>query len=307
MLLSPRMRWSKCCLGAGLLLACGSAPAGASEAEAVLAARARAVLHQTVATDRTWVRVHAAEALVAAGEDAAMHELFLSEQPANDTAVYRIGVWRVLANTAQNADERTWWIARVEQVFLDPAAPDRPQAVETLGKVRHRVTGAVLAAVRARAAAGPEADAIVPLWVLQLAGEPGALARLTVALKSPDATTRQRAAYAARWLHASDATQRRALADAADTEPADSPAYAYLLSAALSLDTRPAHTAAWQTKLENVLFTGSAAARFEACQTLMNRFNAPDAPRLAPLLDAAEPDTRVGAAWTILHVLARRH
>jgi len=300
------MRWWKIFLGAGLLAVIGRAPAAADETEAALAARARTVLRQVVATDQTWVRVHATEALIAAGEGEAMRALFLRERPAIETTVYRIGVWRVLANTAHGTVERAEWIARIEQVFLDPAAPDRPQAVETLGKLRHRVTGKILETVRARAATGPEAEAIMPLWVLQLAGEPGAKARLTGALVSSDATVRQRAAYAVRWLHASDAAQRRTLAGAADTEPADSPAQAYLLSAALSLDAAPARTAAWQAKLEKVLMTGTAAARFEACQTLMHRFNLADVSRLAPLLDEAEPDTRVGAAWAILHVLARR-
>jgi hypothetical protein len=291
------------CVGA---LAAGGAVAAEADADGALAARARAVLHQVVETDRTWVRVHAAEALISAGEGEAMHARFLRDWPANETAVYRVGIWRVLANTARDGNDRAGWIARVERVFLDPKAPDRAQAVETLGKLRHRVAGTVLEAVRAKAAAGPEAEAIVPLWVLHLAKEPGALARLTAALGSADATTRLRAAYASRWLHASDAALRRALALAADIEPEDSPAYAYVLSAALSLDARPARSAAWLAKLDHVLATGTAAARFEACQTLMRRLGKSDVPRFVPLLADADPDTRVGAAWSVLHLLGRR-
>ncbi len=301
------MRFWRLCLGVGMLWATMTGVASERDADVVLATRARAVLKQILAIDQTWVRVHAAEALIAAGEGEAMHALFLREWPANEATVYRIGVWRVLANTACDEDDRAGWIARVERVFLDPTAPDRPQAVETLGKLRHRVKGKVLEAVRAKAAAGPEADAIMPLWALQLAGDPGALARLAVALAATDPTTRQRAAYAVRWLHTSDAALRRTLARAASVELADSPAYAYLLSAALSLDADPTQMDSWRAKLEQVLATGSPAARFEACQTLMNRFNAVDLPKLAPLLNATEPDTRVAAAWTILHVLAQRH
>lgn len=286
-----------------LILALLTASARAAETDATLEAKARAVLREVLATDQTWVRVHAAEALVANGEAAAVRELFLRERPGDEATIYRIGVWRVLANTAPDAADRAAWIARVEQVFLDEKAPDRSQAVETLGKLGHGVTGEVLAAVRKRAAEAAEPDTIMPLWALAHAGEPDALKRLAVALKSPDATVRQRTAYALRWLKTREPVVRRAVAVAAANERADSPAAAYVWSAALTLGSTSGREAVWLERLKGVLANGSAGARYEACQALMHRLKRGDIPLLMPLLDDKDPDNRVAAAWTILHVL----
>lgn len=289
----------------GLLIA-ALAGARLGGAEGNLAARARAVLHEVVASDRSWVRVHAAEALIEVGEAQAMRELFLRLQPEGEAAAYRIGVWRVLATTAPSAAKRAECIARVERVYLDATAPDRSQAIETLGKLRHTIAGHVLETARAQVAAGPEAETIMPLWALQLAGEPEALARLTAALKSADATARLRAAYALRWLHPTDPDVLKALAIVAKSEPAGSAAFAHVLSAALSLEADHAQEAEWRSKLENVLATGTPGARFETCRALVHRFTAANLPQLATLLENSEPDTRVAAAWTILRVLARK-
>lgn len=266
--------------------------------------RARGVLHEVLISDQTWVKVHAAEALIAAGDGGEIRKLFLRERNMGEVSVYRIGVWRVLANTAPTATERSECIARIERVVLDPLAPDRPQAIETLCKLRHSVSANVLAVLRTQSLRGVPLDSIMPLWALKLAGEQDALARLADGLVAVDVKTRQRAAYALRWLRPTDPIVLRTLTMAAETEPADSMAYPYVLSAALSLEADHTYISRWQSKLEAVLATGLATARFEACQTLMHRFTKANLPQLVPLLDDPEPDTRVAVAWTILHLLA---
>lgn len=269
-------------------------------------AEARALLHRIVAEDQTFVKIHAAEGLISAGEAEAVRKIFLAERPANEASPYRVGVWRVLASTAPSAAEREQWIGKVEQLFLDPAAPNRVQALETLCKLGHRVSGRSLDAVRVLAAGKDPADAVMALWSLQLAGEPGVLSRIAGALASGDPKVRLRAGYALRWLHPTDPAVLRALARAADAEQDGTISSPFILSAAVAADANPGRAAAWQGKLRQLLENGSADARFEACQGLMASFTPSDLPRLRALLDDPQSDTRIGAACGILHLEAHR-
>jgi len=301
------------CFGLALLMvvvlpgAAANSPAPAST-PAALPAHARGVLHEIMENERSFVRVHAAEALVAAGEAATVRAFFLRELPATEGSAFRIGVWRVLASTAPSAAERNSWVAKVGQTYCDPAAPDRTTALETLCKLGHRVSGTSLELVRHESAGGPSPPTILALWSAQLTGVPKALEGLTNLLTASDPKVRRTAAYALRWLHPTDPSTRQALARAAAVEPEGTTAYAFILGAALAVDADPAQTKNWEAKLNQVLATGATEARFEASWTLKYRYPAADLPRLAALLDlpANENDTRIGAAAIILTTLARQ-
>ena len=297
----------------GLVMAAalrGAADGGAAPAQIpeTLEAHARGVLHQIMTSEQSWVRIHAAEALIAAGEGEGIRTYFLGELPRTETSAFRIGVCQVLATTAHSVGERNTWIAKAERVYGDVTAPDRNQAVETLCKLGHRVSGPTLEIVRQNAAGPPSAPMALGLWASEIAGEPHALEGLTRLLTSDNPALRTSAAYALRWLHPADPAARAALARAVAAEPADTQVSVYLLSAALTVDADPAQTASWEAKLKQALFTGTMPARFEACWTLQHRYKVADLPQVAPLLDlpAAENDTRVGAAMIILTTLARR-
>ncbi len=297
--------------GLGLLAAVAlqgaDVPTAAPVPEA-LAAHARAVLHQIMVSEQSWVRIHAAEALMEAGETEAIRTYFLNELPNTESSAFRIGVWRVLATASHTPEERATWIAKVERVYLDPAAPDQNQAIETLNKLGYRVTGETLEKVRHNAAGLPSAPMALALWSEQIAGEPHALEGLTELLTSKDPALRTSAAYAFRWLHPSDPAVRAALVHAAAAEAAGTVPYVYILGAALTVEADPTQTSNWETKLNEVMMTGTAGARFEASWTLKHRFKFADLPRLGLLLDlpASENDARVGAATIILLTLARR-
>jgi len=264
--------------------------------------RARAVLREVMNREEGWIKIHAAEALVAGGEAVTIRDRFLALVPAVDPLAYRVGVWRVLANTSPTLPERNACVAQVEKIFLNPAAPDRSQALETLCKLRYRVTGRTLGLVRAMAADPHAPQRPLALWSLRLAQEPGALESLCGLLHSPEAGERLAAAYAFRVLRENDPLALAALARAADREPAQSRAYPYLVSAAFSLHADQDRRAAWRSALDNVLVTGSDAARFEACQGLLADAALSDRPRFVSLLEAPGNDTRVGAALTLLHL-----
>ena len=272
--------------------------------EDALSVRARAVLHEVLAADESWIKIHAAEALIAGGEGAAMRAQMLQLSAAPDALVYRVGVWRVLANTSATVPERAACVAQVEKIFLNPAAPDRSQALETLCKLRHPVSGPVLGAVR-EIAADPQAPLRgLALWALCLVQEPGALESLTALLKSPEASQRLLAAYALRIMGEKDPVALERLARAAQGEAPASRAYPYLVSAAFSLGADPAQRAA----LEKIMADESAteAARFEACQGLLPQVTPADRAAFAGLLASPGRDTRVGAGLVILSVAARR-
>src|SRR6202012_1729803 len=94
-------------------------------------------------------------------------------------------------------------------------------------------------------------------WNLAVAGDPSALAALAAAMDSPDRETRRSAAYALRWLRPKAPAVLQALACAANREPRDSPAYAYLVGAALSLRPESPDAPVWRAGLERVIATGS--------------------------------------------------
>lgn len=273
--------------------------------EDALATRSRKVLHDVFAADETWIKIHAAEALLVSGEAIPMRERFLGMAAKADTLPYRVGVWRVLANTSPTKAERDACVAQVEKIFLNPASPDVSQALETLGKLRVRVDGPVLDLVR-RTLTGPsEPMRVLALWVLSLRDEPQVLERLGALLTSPTERMRAIAAYSLRWLRTTDPTALKLLAQAADAEPAGTDTHAYLISAALALDANPARRAAWRTALEQVLAKGSMDARWEASNGMLAQSTTASLPHYIPLLDDAGADTRVGAAMTILYVRAR--
>lgn len=266
--------------------------------------RSRAILREIQAQDETWVKIHAAEARIAGGEAAAVRRDFLALAAKADAYPYRVGIWRVLAGTAPTPADRASAVAAVEKIFLNPASPDRSQALETLGKLGVRLQGPSLDAVRQLAASGPDGLRGIALWSLRRAGEPQALERLCALLRSPIERQRVIAAYALRWLQETDADALRQLATAADAEPATSTAYAYLQSAAYALHADPTRHDVWRSRLFGVLEKGSVEARWEACNGLLAQSRPADLPQYLPLLDDPESDTRIGAALTFLHLAA---
>lgn len=310
----PRVRQS---LGLGLVVMAGAMLPGAetgplvpAPTPAALEAHARSVLHQIMVSEQSWVRIHAAEALIAAGEADAIRTYFLTELPRTESSAFRIGVYRVLATVSRSPEERNAWIAKVEQVYLDQNASDQNQAIETLCKLRYRVSGRTLELVRRRMAEPPSAQMALALWSATLAGEPHALEGLMQLLTAEDPALRRSAAYALRWLHPSDPAVRQALARAAAAAvPNLNASSVYILGAALAVDADPALAQVWEAVLNRVMGNTAAAVgeRFEASWTLQQRYHVADLPSLTGLLDLppSENDVRIGAAAIILTPLAR--
>jgi solute:Na+ symporter, SSS family len=280
--------------------------ATADQSTAALATRAWAVLQQAVQVQTGMGKIHAAEVLIAFGGAESMYKYFEGELPAAESvSPYRVGVWRVLARAAPSEVDRTFWIAKIERIFLNPSNPDRPHAIESLCKIGYRTSGQTLDAARNMARETAGSDAILAWWAVEMAGDSNALLKIVTALRSSDPVVRLVAAYVLRSLPAHGKTALAALASAAESEPSTTEAYPFLLDSAVLLNAKPERATVWRAELERLFMAGSPEARLESCQALMPVYLVGDLPRLEPMLESPDSDTRVAAAWTILYVNAR--
>lgn len=275
-----------------------------TDSPAELHAAALAALQEVLRDQKSWIQVHAAEALLAQGEHASVRAVFEDLDVAGTAAGYRIGVWRVLANASRTQDERTHWTQRIEQIAQDPAAPDRKQAIESLGKLAQPVSAACVAALQAFIGERSPEETVLAWWSLHHCGDPKAMVALRESLRRPELLARQRAAYVLRWIHPTDQATTAALAQAATDEPKGTLARTFIISAALALVAPHSDRAQWRQELESILFdSASTAARFEAAQSLAGVMTDADASRVRTLLDDPDADVRVAGAGLILSLL----
>jgi hypothetical protein len=271
-----------------------------------LAGKAREILERALREESGFVRIHAAEALLDIGNGENVPAAFLPYPSPADTGTTnnaRIGIWRVMALASATPKEREKWISHVRLVALDPAATDRLQAVETLGKLQVQLAPDELQAIRKWAAESVPAVAPFPWWVLHLNGAPDALPKIVAALGTAEPIARLRAAYILKRDKLKGAGAGAALAHAWAAEPPDSPAYSYLLCAMATLGDDPAQQRECLDRLGMLIAPGvKATGQYEACLTLMRLWPAENAGKFAHLLDSPDADTRVGAAWAVLHL-----
>lgn len=267
--------------------------AGAADLDASLEGELRAqcyeVLVSALADASPWVRVHAAEALVTMKRPGPALTAFRPEAGSSEPQ-YRIVVWRVLAAAEPDAAQRRKFIARIRKAFLDTHGPDQTHALEALAKLREPIADdAERLCVRAIAdGAGPASP--FAIWRLAQSADAMAVERLLTLLQANDVTTRFRAAYVLGQLQPLAPTAANALRVALETEPLDSPVRP-ALRAALSADAardlaRDAHV--------------PPSGRYFAVMRIAEAGTALDYPLIKDLLDDANADLRVAAAYAAL-------
>jgi SSS family solute:Na+ symporter len=264
--------------------------------------RALAVLRETLARESRWVKVHAAEHLLALSYPEGVQAEFEAERKAHEEEPqYRVGIWRVLARCADHPDDRAAWVERIKAVVADTAAPDHVHAVETLAKLGVRATYPAFRSAIERAAAEDPRAAVFANWLLAGAGDSAALATLAETLASSDPQSRYLAAYGLQWLKPTDPAIWQALRAAAAREQ-DKAARTYLLSAAVVLAPTTEEAAAFHASLVEGAKNGPSADRTIACSALATRGTRDDVPLLNSWMSDADPDTRAAAAAALLHV-----
>jgi solute:Na+ symporter, SSS family len=297
---------TSCLLAAALALGTGCAsrpaPTGASAQQQQLLL----ALEREMKAHTGWVRVHAAEALIDHHHAQAVAPAFAPEA---DTAAppYRIGVWRVLARAAATEPERQAFIERIRHTMLDPQAPDRVHAAESLAKLgaANPADSPVLVEWLATAS---ESASVYPLWLLVLTGssvgQTSSEVRLSDLLESKDSTARLRAAFALGRIKTVAPASIARLNQRLELEPEDSPVRAYVAAALLRQTPKDSAGAAKLKRiLADCLIRGQPAEQLEAAIALGLCGTTEDLPVLARLLQSPEADARIGAASGSLYIL----
>ena len=277
-----------------------SAAAGGEVVGEELRGRCVAVLRDVLHQEHEWVKVHAAEYLLGLDHPEDVEEVFKVELALHGREPkYRIGIWRVLARADMEPKHADSWIEEIRDVFLDPSAPDRLHALETLAKLGYRVPKELRGPFLQAAEPATGAMAVFGRWVLVNSGLPGAEDRLTELLDSPDEATRMLCGYAFGRLRRISPEAAGRLASAADREPAGSTARTTLVAAA-AIHAAPPDRERFQRDLLETLRTGTPEARIRAAEALGSVAGPDDLPPLVDLLAGGDADLRATAAWAVL-------
>ena len=289
---------------------------GATTVTAELREQAVRTMRDVLEREDRWVKVHAAEFLLALEYPDAVEETFVKELELHGTEPeYRIGIWRVLSKATYDPKERLRWVHKIRDVFLDPNAPDRLHAVETLAKLGYTVPGATGKTTQKTTewkifedpnADDPAVDAFAR-WVLVNSDPEHDESPLRELLASPDARIRGLAAYGIRHLSTVSPATGQALASAAAAEPQDSPWRVHLVCA--TAIHGPADIRSdWMDELREYTEATDSNERYQACQTLAQVASQNDLALLAGRLEDADTDVRSAAAYAVLRIGRRaRH
>jgi hypothetical protein len=309
------MQWRLVLVGASLLapgifnpseVAAQTSPPSSLEATKVHMNLAREALDQIFNDPQAgWSRVHAAEALSAVGFADEIRARVLATLAEWERSPQRIGAWRVLAATARESVERQKWIDLIAEVSREVAAPDRLQAVETLGKIGAIPSANTLASAREYASLLPASEALFPFWALTVAGDKVAAGRLRSALSDSDAQVRRRACYIIRRLPSVSPQLREALAHQVAQEPTDTAARPYLLTAAITLKLEPERHTEWRSELERLWPKASGAVRLEVSHALRKQATPEHLAFWREHIRSTDISTRVAAAWSMLEIASR--
>jgi hypothetical protein len=260
------------------------------------------VLHAALASESRWIKVHAAEALLACGGDADRDEVrhaFERELAAHGSEPeYRIGIWRVLAQAASG--DRDAWVRRIADAFLDTAGPDRLHASESLGKLGYRARADEIEVFERAGRGGVNPLAANALWVLVNTGRADAEPRLADLLTAGDVATRATAAYAVRHLQTAAPATWTKLTTALTAERANGLVRASLAAAAFvqaPSTQRPAFRYALEQESR-----GDTDMKSEVCGALAMAGESEDVALLTTLLANPNVDVRIGAARALLEI-----
>ncbi|MCG8586168.1 MAG: sodium/solute symporter [Pirellulales bacterium] len=265
-------------------------------------------LRQALAEESRWVKVHAAEKLLALGYPQGVREAFEQELAIHgDESKYRIGIWRVLAQASNRGPPRRRWIHKIREAFYDANGPDRLHAVETLAKLKYKIGNEQEKAQVKKAATSTDDISVFAHWLLsqQSIGDDQLSAienDLSKKLAASDSVTRLRASFVLRYLPDLAAESRRRLREAYRDEPFDSPARPYLLTTLVVLDETSPESSPWMEELIRMIDSGSMANRKTACGALAERGTLEQIPILTRLLASPDAAVRVAAAEAILRI-----
>lgn len=281
-------------------------------------------LRKVMQEQQEWVKVHAAEYLLWAGRPEGIREAFLDEEKQFGTKPqYRVGIWRVLYQSAGNESERVVWLNKIKVAFMDMNGPDRIHAAETLAKLHVSLAEEVPEVTRQALESRVEPLALYTLWSTANSSPEarkaviGKLIKNLTLLTGVHAAVRSISAYALRQMGGVDENEWRQLSEAALKEPGSSPAKVFLLSAAWLTSVHPDGPASYDLKAALLKYktANSKGERSETAMALAIKGNVTDLPVLQEMFEnryplgdpAADADVMAAAAYAILKITEREH
>lgn len=283
-----------------------------------------ALLRKVLREQEEWVKVHAAEYLLWAGYPEGVKAEFVGQEKRFGTKPpYRVGIWRVLFQCAENESEKEVWLNKIKGAFLDENGPDRIHAAETLAKLRISMLAEAPGITERALKSDVTVLALYTFWstAFDSAGQREIVKMELVKNLTPlfgsDWAVKAISAYAIRQLGDLNAGQWERIADAALKEPQTSAARVNMLSAAwlTALNPGDAKLLPIESALLKFHSAQSKGERSEMAMALAAKGNADDLPVLTEMLEnkrplgdaAADYDVMAAAAYAILKIRQRMH
>lgn len=277
----------------------------AKPAQGALCEKAEKELRAALDEQTAFVKVHAAEALLAAGEVDVVQKVFDGEQKKHgDEPHYRIGIWRVLVRATKNEGVRARYVKKLRDVSLDLKDPDRITATETLAKLQYKVSADDRPRFEALAKDPAAAGVHFYRWLLA-EGNDQRLPYLAELLESSNAEVRGITAYGLR--HTADRLPPEIvgkLASVAAAEP-ESKHRVYLVIGAYVAARNDNKAKHFKELLFPYARRGSKDERYQTAAALAVRGDSDDLPLLSTMLADPDADVRVSAANAILQIHCR--
>ena len=274
--------------------------------------QAVAELRRALNDEQGFVKVHAAEALLALSVESRVLAVFLAEMKKHgDEPHYRTGIVRVLARATPRETDRTGYLARLRDVYFDVDAPDRVHALEALAKLGYAIDEQDR--VRFEELPRPGFSDAEPClrWLRAVSGAESDVRSLAELLDHPEPRVRGLAAYALRHLPnklPADVVTKLQQA-AAIEKPSKDRVYVVSSAYVASPDAETSQ------RLKEILkaaappggVTGSDQDKREIADAIGLRGSREDMPLLQQLLRDSSADVRISAAAAVLRVDRRRY
>jgi SSS family solute:Na+ symporter len=278
------------------------------------------ILREVMLTQSQFVKVHAAEYLIWAGYPDSVRDVFLREEKLYGAECpYRIGIWRVLVQAADNRKDKDNWIDSVQNAFSDVHGKDRINAAETLAKLNVIPAPSVPGVVQNALESENTSLSLYTLWAASNSNADSLTKcrdKLFHLLISDQADSLQKmlASYILRHINDLNANEWNSVAKKAITEPDSSLAKVYMLSAAYVTVPEDSIKTQLYEKVKAQLISEDksprAGSRTELSAVLAEKGVPADLPVLLTMLNNRYPlekesdnaDVRSAAAYAILEI-----
>ena len=288
-----------------------------------LAEKSMSELREVLHKQSQFIKVHAAEYLVWLGDIDEVKKAYLSENDLYQTQTpYRIGIWRVLAQTEKKAEDRMHWINKVFDVYADKNAPDRLHATETLAKLQQSPLEKYPEITQTTLSSDNRNLNTYALWAVSYSSDSAMRKNrsefLRLAKEDSNQIIRKISAFILRKIGGLTSNEWTGLAEKALSEPVETGMrYSLLNTAFVTLPKESKQTGLFQTIRQEMVKNShhfSIGERIELALALADKGEEKDLPVLQSMLDNENiagiyeadskegADIRATAAYAILRI-----